>query len=76
METELAIKETYVNGLREYEIDAEASGVFIIDYYGTYDGLVVVNIHDNFSGFFPVVVEKSIGGAKFKYNNSNDEIII
>ena len=75
-ETELAIKEAYAANLRERGIlEAVADGVGVNNYFGIYNDLVTVFIYDKYSGYADVILNQTIGGIKFTYNNSNEIIV-
>ena len=75
-ETELAIKEAYAANLRERGIlEAVADGVGVNNYFGIYNDLVTVFIYDKYSGYADVILNQTIGGIKFTYNNSNEIMV-
>ena len=75
-ETELAIKEDRANRLREQGTEnAVADGVYITNYFGSYDGLVAIFVYDAYSGYACAIVNKTVGGVKFKYYDSNQILV-
>ena len=75
-ETELAIKEDRANRLREQGTEnAVADGVDITNYFGSYDGLVAIFVYDAYSGYADAIVNKTVGGVKFKYYDSNQILV-
>ena len=74
--TELAVKEDWAKYLREKGTEnAVADGVMIKNYFGTYDGLVAVFVYDSYSGYSCAMVEKSVGGVKYTYYDSNQILV-
>ena len=49
--------------------------ILINNYFGIYNDLVTVFIYDKYSGYADVILNQTIGGIKFTYNNSNEIIV-
>jgi len=72
---ETEIKQSFLDSrTRAWWPDASTDDVFVLDYYGTYDGCVVVRMTDRFTGHLAVITYEDIDGVRLVYSSSNKAI--
>ena len=75
-ETESAIKQAYLEVLKERKPEATIDNVWIAEYYGTYGDVVVVKVWDDcFMYDLIFIPEVTIGGVLFR-NYSEREVYV